>query len=77
MVYTQPNISPGECYTQASLGYGHIQTDHLISAKRPNQQKKRTCNIVDFVVSADHRVQLKESEKKNKYLNFTRELKKL
>ena len=33
--------------------------------------------MVDFVVSADHRVKLKESEKKDKYLNFARELKKL
>ena len=31
---------------------------------------------MDFAVSADHRVKLKESEKKNKYLNLARELKK-
>ena len=42
-----------------------------------NQQKKRTCKIVDFAVSADHRVKLKESEKKDKYLDLARELKKL
>ena len=40
-------------------------------------KKKRTCKIVDFAVPADHRVKLKESEKKDKYLDLTRELKKL
>ena len=34
----------------------------------------RTCRIVDFAVPADHRVKLKENEKKDKYLNFAREL---
>ena len=42
-----------------------------------NQQKKRTCKIVDFAVPADHRIKLKECEKKDKYLDFARELKKL
>ena len=32
---------------------------------------------MDFAVLADHRVKLKESEKKDKYLNLTRELKKI
>ena len=32
---------------------------------------------MDFAVSADHRVKLKESEKKDKYLDLARELKKL
>ena len=35
-----------------------------------------TCRIVDFVILADHRVKLKESEKKDKYLDLARELKK-
>ena len=30
--------------------------------------KKRTCKIVDFAVPADHRIKLKECEKKDKYL---------
>ena len=42
-----------------------------------NRQKKRTCKIVDFAVLADHRLRLKRSEKKDKYLDLTRELKKL
>ena len=32
--------------------------------------------MVDFAVPADHRVKLKESEKKDKYLDPARELKK-
>ena len=32
---------------------------------------------MDFAVLADHKVKLKESEQKNKYLDLTRELKKL
>ena len=59
-----------------------IQTDNLISDKRRDliiitKKKKRTCQIVDFAVPADHRVKLKESEKKEKYLDLARELKKL
>ena len=32
---------------------------------------------MDFAVSTDHKVKLKESEKKDKYLDLARELKKL
>ena len=38
---------------------------------------KKTCHFVDFAVSADHRVKMKESEKINKYLDLARELRKL
>ena len=34
------------------------------------------CKIVKFAVPADHRIKLKESEKKGKYLDLVRELKK-
>ena len=58
----------------------NIQTDHLIPARRPDliiiNKKRRTCKIVDFAVLADHRIKLKECEKKNKYLNLAREAKK-
>ena len=57
----------------------NIQTDHLISATRPAliiiNKKKRTCKIVDLAVPVDHCVQLKESEKKDKYLDLAGELK--
>ena len=59
----------------------NIQTDHLIPARRPDliiiNKKKRTCKIVDFAVPTDHRVKLKESEKKDKYLDLAWKLKKL
>ena len=38
--------------------------------------KKKTCKIVGFAVLADHKIKLKECEKKDKYLDFARELKK-
>ena len=57
----------------------NIQTDQLIPARRPDliiiNKRKRICNIVDFAVPADHRINLKESEKKDKYLDLARELK--
>ena len=52
-------------------------------ARRPDliiinkKKKKRICKIVDFAVPADHRINLKESEKKDKYLDLAREIKKL
>ena len=59
----------------------NIQTDHLIPARRPDliiiNKKKRICKIVDFAVPADHRIKQKECEKKDKYLDLARELKKL
>ena len=59
----------------------NIQTDHLIPARIPDliiiNKEKRTCKIVDFPVPADHRIKLKECEKKDKYLGLARELKNL
>ena len=58
-----------------------IQMDHQNSARRPDlmilKKKKRICEIVDFSVPADHRIKLKEFEKKYKYLDLAREMKKL
>ena len=72
MVYAQLNI----CQLNSS---GVLTCKWISQMTRPynNQQKKRTCKIVDFAVSADHRLKLKESEKMDKYLDFARELKKL
>ena len=60
------------------------ETDYLISARQSNHViikkiplKNRTYRIVDFAVSADHRVKLKEREKKDEYLDLAWELKKL
>ena len=61
----------------------NIQTDHIIPARRLDliiinkEKKKITYKIVDFVVLADHRIKLKEGEKRDKYLDLARELKKL
>ena len=49
-------------------------TDHLISSRRPYLIIIN--KIVDFAVPADHRIKLKECEKKDKYLDLARELKK-
>ena len=59
-----------------------IQTDHLISARRPDliiinkKKKKKICKIVDFSVPVDHRIKQKECEKRDKYLDLAIELKK-
>ena len=60
-----------------------IQTDHLISARRPDliiiykKKKEKICKIVDFAVPTYHRIKLKDCEKRDKYLDLARELKKL
>ena len=63
-----------------------IQTDYLISVRRPDlvivnikkrkKKKKRTCRIVDFAVPPDYKVKLKESKKRDKYQDLARELEK-
>ena len=60
----------------------HVDGSPNLSQKtRPynnqKKKKKRICKIVDFAVPANHRIKLKECEKKNKYLDLARELKKL
>ena len=62
-----------------------MYTDHLISARRPDliiinkkkKKRKRISKIVDFAVPVDHRIKLKECEKKDKYLDLAWELKKM
>ena len=58
----------------------NIKTDYLIPTRRPDliiiNKNKRICKIVDFTVPEDHRINLKECEKKDKYLDLARELKK-
>ena len=80
MVCAQTSSCPGEWPTLKLLCDFDIQTDHLISARRPdlivinnNNKKMRTCKIVDFAVPTDHRIKLKECEKKDKYLDLARE----
>ena len=57
-----------------------IQTDQLIPVRRADlviTNKKRNWRVVDFVVLADHRVKIKESENRDKYLDLGREQRKL
>ena len=37
------------------------------------QKKKRICKTVDIAVPTDHKIKLKECEKKDKYLDLARE----
>ena len=60
----------GLYHTNGSLNPGQKTTPHN------NQQKTRICKIVDFAVPTDHRINLKESEKKDKYVDLARDLKK-
>ena len=69
--------------THKNLWDFDIQTDHLISARRPDliiinkkKKKKKNCKVVDFAVPSDHRIKLKECEKRDKYFDLARELKK-
>ena len=56
------------------------QIDHQIPNRRPNlvliNKEKRTCYLADFTIPANHRMEMKESEYINKYLDLARELKK-
>ena len=73
-IWTTENLSWRMCHKL--LRDLDIQTDYLIWALRPDlmimNKKKRTCRIVDIAVPADHWLKLKESEKKDKYLDLTR-----
>ena len=80
-VYPQPNISPGGWHTQTPLGFwnpnGSLNLSQTTWPYNNQPKKKWTCKIVDFAVPVVHRVKLKESEKKDKYLDLVTELKKL
>ena len=85
-----PESAP-ENETHKDLWDFEIQTDHLISARRPDlvriekkkkkekrkkkRKKDRPCRIVDFAVRAHHRLRIKENEKRDKYFDLAREQK--
>ena len=59
-----------------------VQTDHQISARRPdlmiinnNNKKKENLQNCRLCCPADHRLKLKECEKNDKYLDLARESK--
>ena len=79
MVYAQPSICPRKWHTQTPMGLWHTDgSPNLVqlTRRRNNQQKKRFCKVVYFAVPADHIIKLKGCEKKYKYLELARELKK-
>ena len=58
-----------------------IQTDHVIEARRPDlvvvDKKYRSCEIIDFAVPGDSRIEGKEEDKTEKYQDLGRELQKI
>ena len=54
-----------------------MKTRPYNNQQKKKKIKKKICKIVDFAVPADHRLKLKESEKRDTYLNLASELKKL
>jgi hypothetical protein len=73
----EPVIEYAECKI---LLVFNIQTDCIIEARRPDlvivDKVKNICQILDFAVPYDTRVNMKESEKIEKYQDLARELKK-
>ena len=63
-MHNQTSVQENETYEL--LWDFDIQTDYLISARRPDliiiNNKKRISKIVDFAVTADQRVKLKWKE---------------
>ena len=59
----------------------NIQTDHVIEAQRTDSvvvnKKRRTCEIFDFAVPKDSRIEQKEKEKIEKFQDLRRELRKM
>ena len=66
--------------TQEILCDFEIRTDHLIPARRPDllfiNKRKIFCPREDLAAPINHRVKMKEKEKRNKHLDITRRLKK-
>ena len=66
----------GLWHTHRSSNLGQ-KTRPYNNQKKKKKKKMRICKIIDFAVPADCRIKLKEGEKKDKYLDLARELKKL
>ena len=81
MVYAQPSTCPRK-HTQTPIGLWHTNGSPNLGQKtrhysNQQQQKKETWKIVDLAVPANHRIKLKECEKRDKSGDLARELKKL
>ena len=84
MVYAPPSTCPRKWHPQTPVGLLYKNGSPNLGPKtrsynnkQKKKKKKKVCKIVDFVVPADHRIKLKECEKRDKYLDLARELKKL
>ena len=78
MVYAQPSTCPRKWHTQTPMGLWYTNGSPNLDPKtRPYNNQQKICPIVDFAVPADHRIRLKECEKRDKYLDLEREFKKL
>ena len=78
VVYIQTRMHPEEWDAQNSLEFWDAnRSPYLGQTTRPSdsQQKKRTCQIMNFAILVDHRVKITESEKKVEFLEFAREQK--
>ena len=74
MVYAQPSILEND--THKLQWDFNIQADHLISTRRPDfviVHKEENLSNSRFCRPTDRRVKLKESEKRNKYLDLATE----
>ena len=58
-----------------------IQTDHYITARRPDivvvDKNNKTCQLIDVACPGDKRVKEKEDEKIAKYQDLAREIRKI
>ena len=84
MIYAQPSTCSRKWHSQTAVGFWYTNGSPNFGPKTRsynNQQKKKKkkkiCNIVNFAVPEDHRIKLKECEKRDKYLDHARKLKKL
>ena len=79
MVYLQTSIRPGKSDAKNSQGFWDTNKSPNPEQKtRPSDNnKKKPYRMVNYVVLSNHRVKIKENEKRNKYLDFVRELRKL
>ena len=79
MVHAQPSICPRELHAETFLELWHTSWSPNLGQKtRPynNQQKKRTCKIVNFAMASVHGIKLWENEKNDKYQDHAWWLKK-
>ena len=76
VICIKKRIHPRKWDTQIFLGFWDPNKSPNPSQKTRLCQEEK-CHQVDFTISADHRVKMKQREKIDKYMDLTRELKKL